>query len=192
MKQLVILISGGGSNLAAVIKAVNEQRIPQAYIGKVIADRDCAGKTHAFAADIPFTMIDRKLGAAAFAQALEDAIPTDAGLIVLAGFLSILPAAVIAKFPQKIINLHPSLLPKFGGAGMYGMHVHRAVIAAGETESGCSVHYVDGGIDTGEIIAQSRCPVLPDDSPETLQARIAPLEHALLVGTIAELLRQSA
>ena len=136
MKHISVLISGGGSNLAAIIQAIGPH----------------------------------------------------SDLVVLAGFLSIMPESIIAKFPRKIINLHPSLLPKFGGAGMYGMHVHRAVIAAGETESGCSVHYVDTGIDTGEIIAQSRCPVLPDDSPESLQARIAPLEHELLVSAINSVL----
>lgn len=188
MKHISVLISGGGSNLAAIIQAIGQQRLKQISISQVIADRDCTGKVHAFAADIPFTMIDRKLGAAAFAQALDAALAPHSDLIVLAGFLSIMPESIIAKFPRKIINLHPSLLPKFGGAGMYGMHVHRAVIAAGETESGCSVHYVDTGIDTGEIIAQSRCPVLPDDSPESLQARIAPLEHELLVSAINSVL----
>lgn len=188
MKKIIVLISGGGSNLAALIQALKQQDIAQAEIIKVIADRDCAGKQHAFNANIPFAMIDRKLGAERFAQALNAAIADEADLIVLAGFLSIVPPSLIARFPRKIINLHPSLLPKFGGAGMYGMKVHQAVIEAGESESGCSVHYVDSGIDTGEIIAQAKVPVLPQDSAADLQQRIAPVEHQLLVKTVAELL----
>lgn len=192
MKKIIVLISGGGSNLAALIQAIAKAQIPNAEIIKVIADRDCAGKHHAFATDIPFCMIDRKLDSATFTQALNTEIPDDCNLIVLAGFLSIVPPSLIERFPHKIINLHPSLLPKFGGAGMYGMHVHRAVIAAGEAESGCSVHYVDSGIDTGEIIAQKRIAILPDESAESLQKRLAPLEHELLVETVAALMQKSA
>ena len=183
--KLTVLISGGGSNLAALLAACEQGDIP-AQVVRVIADRDCAGKQHALSRDIPFTLIDRKLPD--FAALLEAAIPPESDLIILAGFLSIFPAAIVDKFPKKIINLHPSLLPAYGGAGMYGMHVHRAVIAAGEQESGCSVHYVDHGIDTGAVIAQARVPVLPDDDAHSLQARIAPVEHQLLIRTVARLL----
>lgn len=187
-KQLTILISGGGSNLAAIIAATQNGTLDNAQVARVIADRDCAGKNHAFHADIPFTLIDRKLDKATFTEELLAAIPDHTDLIVLAGFLSIVPPDLIARYNGQIINLHPSLLPKFGGAGMYGLHVHQAVIAAGETESGCTVHWVDNGIDTGKIIAQTRVPVLPDDTAETLQKRIAPKEHELLVNTIQTLL----
>lgn len=187
MKQLSVMISGGGSNLKAIIDAIHAGRLP-ANIVRVIADRDCSGKHHALDADIPFTLIDRKLDRYTFASELTQAVPETTDLIVLAGFLSVIPAALVEKYPRKIINLHPSLLPKFGGMGMYGMNVHRAVIAAGEAESGCSVHYVDLGVDTGEIIAQAKVPVLANDSPEALQQRIAPEEHRLLVKTIAGLL----
>ena len=87
-----------------------------------------------------------------------------------------------------MVTWHPSLLPKFGGAGMYGLRVHQAVLDAGERESGCTVHWVDTGIDSGAVIAQARVPVLADDTPESLQARIAPEEHRLLVATVARLL----
>ncbi|MDO4777917.1 MAG: phosphoribosylglycinamide formyltransferase [Cardiobacteriaceae bacterium] len=185
--QLTVLISGGGSNLAALLAACDSGELP-ARVVRVIADRDCAGKQHALSRDIPFTLIDRKLPRDAFARALHDAIPQDSDLVVLAGFLSICPPQVVDAFPRKIINLHPSLLPAYGGAGMYGLHVHAAVIAAGETESGCTVHYVDQGIDTGSIIAQARVPVLPEDDAHNLQRRIAPEEHRLLVHTVARLL----
>lgn len=190
MKNICVLISGSGSTLAALISACRNGIIP-AQINRVIADRDCPGKQHAFAAALPFTMIDRRLTKAQFNAALTAAIPTDSALIVLAGFLSIIPPALTTAFANKIINLHPSLLPKFGGAGMYGSKVHQAVLAAGETESGCSVHYVDNGIDTGAVIAQARVAVFPDDTPATLQQRVQAEEQRLLPAVIARLLQNS-
>lgn len=99
------------------------------------------------------------------------------GLIVLAGFMRLIPAEMVAGYPQRILNIHPALLPKYGGKGMYGMHVHRAVIAAGERESGITIHYVNERYDEGEHLLQARCPVLADDTPERLAARIHGLEH---------------
>lgn len=188
---LTVLISGSGSNLAAIINAIAHKRL-NARIERVIADRDCAGKQHAFSADIPFTLIDRHLPPNEFAEALNHAISEQTNLIVLAGFLSIIPERLIARFPKKIINLHPSLLPKYGGMGMYGKKVHQAVIKAKEQESGCTIHYVDQGIDTGEIIAQARVPVYLQDTPETLQQRIQKQEHELLIHTLTTLLHPKA
>ncbi len=108
----------------------------------------------------------------------------EADILVLAGFLTVLGGAVIDAYGGRIINLHPALLPKFGGEGMWGRHVHEAVLASGEAESGCTVHLVDGGCDTGKILLQRRVPVLPGDTPETLYARIAPCEHEALVAGI--------
>ena len=110
-------------------------------------------------------------------------------LIVLAGFLLKIPTALVAAFPNKIVNLHPSLLPKFGGKGMYGMNVHRAVIFAGEKESGITVHYVNEKYDEGEIILQKKCVVEIFDTPETLAEKIKKLEHEyfpIAVQTIVE------
>ena len=101
--------------------------------------------------------------------------------IVLAGYLSVLTGTIIDEYRNRIINLHPALLPKFGGVGMWGHNVHEAVLAAGEKESGCTVHYVDGGCDTGKIIVQKKVPVMPDDTVDTLYARIAPKEHEAIV-----------
>lgn len=98
--------------------------------------------------------------------------------IVLAGFLWKIPDALIAAFPNKIVNIHPALLPKYGGKGMYGQHVHEAVIANRETESGITIHFVDGHYDHGDIIFQAKCPVNADDTPETLAKKIHVLEHA--------------
>jgi phosphoribosylglycinamide formyltransferase 1 len=97
--------------------------------------------------------------------------------VCLAGYLRLLPGEVLEAFPGRILNIHPALLPKFGGKGMYGLRVHEAVIAAGETESGCTVHYVNERYDEGKIVLQLTCPVLPNDTPETLAARVLQLEH---------------
>ena len=106
------------------------------------------------------------------------------GLIVLAGFLSILTGDILQKFSGRIINLHPALLPKFGGAGMYGANVHQAVLDAGETESGCTVHLVDSGIDTGEILLQRKIPILLGDTAETVAERIHLEEHIAIVEAV--------
>ncbi|MCH5155035.1 MAG: phosphoribosylglycinamide formyltransferase [Clostridiales bacterium] len=107
-------------------------------------------------------------------------------LIVLAGYLGILTAPILDKYKGRVINIHPALLPKYGGKGMYGLHVHEAVIKAGEKKSGATVHYSDSGIDTGKIILQRELDVLPTDTPESLQQRILnEIEHPLLVEAVA-------
>ena len=116
---------------------------------------------------------------------LEHCQKYGAQIIVEAGCLTVLSGDILKNYANKIINLHPALLPKFGGVGMWGHHVHEAVLAAGETESGCTVHLVNEVCDGGEILLQKKVPVLPDDTPETLYARIAPKEHeALLEGLL--------
>lgn len=98
-------------------------------------------------------------------------------ILCLAGFMSLLPASVLGEFSGAILNIHPALLPKFGGQGMFGHHVHEAVVAAKEAESGCTVHHVNEVYDQGGIILQKKCPVLPEDTPTTLAARVLELEH---------------
>jgi phosphoribosylglycinamide formyltransferase-1 len=105
-------------------------------------------------------------------------------LVVLAGFLSILAGKIIEKYSGRIINLHPALLPKFGGDGMYGEKVHRAVLEAGEKESGCTVHLVDAGTDTGPILLQRKVPVLQGDTPDSLAERIHKEEHIAIVEAV--------
>jgi phosphoribosylglycinamide formyltransferase-1 len=107
---------------------------------------------------------------------------------VLAGFLSIIPESIINAYERRIINIHPSLLPRHGGPGMWGHHVHQAVIDAGDTQSGISIHYVTTEVDGGEIIFQASCPVMPDDTPDTLAERIHDLEHTHFPAVIEELL----
>jgi formyltetrahydrofolate-dependent phosphoribosylglycinamide formyltransferase len=111
----------------------------------------------------------------------------DADLLVLAGYLKLLPAPVVRRFRQRAINIHPALLPAFGGPGMYGHRVHEAVLASGASESGATVHYVDEQFDRGPIIAQRTVPVLPDDSADTLAHRVLAVEHELLPEVVLEL-----
>lgn len=112
----------------------------------------------------------------------------DIDLLVLAGFMWLMPAGLVQAFPNRIINIHPALLPKFGGKGMYGHHVHEAVVAAGETESGITIHYVNEHYDEGQIIFQSRCPVLPTDTPQDVARNVQALEHAHYPHVVADVL----
>ena len=112
--------------------------------------------------------------------------------IVLAGFLWLVPPCITAAYPNRIINIHPALLPAYGGKGMYGHHVHEAVLAAGEQQSGITIHYVNDRYDSGDIIFQATCPVLPDDTPDTLAARVHELEYQHFPRVIEETVLKSA
>lgn len=184
MLKIAVLISGGGSNLQSIIDAIESKKIAKVELVYVIADRECSGLERAKKHGIPHALV-KKEEVLAF---LED---KEVDLIVLAGYLSILPANFIARWTGKIINIHPSLLPKFGGKGMHGIHVHRAVLEAKESKSGCSVHYVTEEIDRGEILGQEEVPVLEGDSPESLQKRVLEKEHLLLPRVIAELAQKN-
>ena len=105
-------------------------------------------------------------------------------LVVLAGYLKLVPAPVIARFRDRILNIHPALLPSFGGKGMYGLRVHEAVLASGARESGATVHLVDEAYDRGAVLGQARVPVLPDDTPDRLAARVLEIEHRLLPAAV--------
>jgi phosphoribosylglycinamide formyltransferase-1 len=157
-------------------------------IAAVISDREGAyALERARLAGVPgFTEVpDRNVPRAERRRELSDRIlrrarDFDIALIILAGFLSILEGEILTAYAGRIINIHPSLLPKFGGPGMYGERVHRAVLAAGESESGCTVHLVDRGTDTGPVLLQRKVPVFAGDSPETLAERIHREEHLAL------------
>ena len=190
--RIAVFISGSGSNLQSIIDNIENGNL-NCEISYVIADRECFGLERAEKHGIKSIMLDKKL----FGNKLSDEISAilENGIektdyIVLAGYLSILSESFINKWNRKIINIHPSLLPKFGGKGMNGMNVHKAVIEAKETESGCTIHFVDTGVDTGEIILQIKVPVLSDDTPEILQKRVLEKEHILLIEGIKKLLGQ--
>ncbi len=184
MLQVAVLISGGGSNLQALIDYSGEN---QFEICSVISDRYSSGLERAVEAGIDTFSIDRKKGTKYLSGEINEILKGKADLIVLAGFLSILDKSFIGEWRGRIINIHPSLLPDFGGKGMYGLHVHKAVIEKGVMESGCSVHYVDTGIDTGEIIGQMRLIVDSKWDAETLQQEVLRLEHKLLPETVSKI-----
>ena len=185
MRNIVILVSGGGTNLQRIIDGIESGEIPDAKISLVVADRECYGLTRAENHHIPNRLIRRGKD---FCENLEKHLPEKVDLIVLAGFLSIIPPDFVQKYAGKIINIHPALLPKFGGKGMWGMHVHDAVIRAGEKESGATVHYVTAGIDEGEIILQGKVLVSQTDTPESLAEKIHQVEYEIFPQAIKKVL----
>lgn len=191
-KRIAVLVSGGGSNLQSIIDNIEQGNL-NCEISYVIADRECFGLERAEKSGIKNILLDKKLYKENLLDEINKVLENEeekTDYIVLAGYLSILSDSFIKKWTRKIINIHPSLLPKFGGKGMYGMNVHRAVIEAGEKESGATVHFVDSGIDTGEIITNIKVPVFENDTPEELQKRILEKEHILLIEGIKKLLEQ--
>ena len=195
--NVVVLVSGSGSNLQTLIDAEKAGRLGS-RIAAAVSDRaGVFALERAKKAGVPALVEepDRRLPPEERRRELSGRIMRiagyyDAGLIVLAGFLSILRGEILDRYSGRIINLHPSLLPKYGGAGMYGEKVHRAVLAAGESESGCTVHIVDGGSDTGPILIQRKVPVLRGDTPETLAERIHREEHAAVVDAVVMMERR--
>ena len=175
--NIAVLVSGFGTNLQAIIDSIANGALQGVSIGIVISDRKHAyALTRAQKHGIQASFIPKQ-DTAALLQALKTSAVDG---LVLAGYLSILPKEVIASYAQKIINIHPSLIPAYCGKGFYGIKVHEAVLSASETETGATVHLVDNGIDTGPILLQRRVPVLPLDTPERLQQRVLQAEHALL------------
>ena len=202
MKKVAVLVSGGGTNLQALIDYQAEKGAECPYnICVVISDhKDAFALERAAKAGIPTTVrspysvmgkdvamaADRDSKRTAGSNAmLEDCKKYGAQIVVEAGCLTVLAGDILSVYSDRIINLHPALLPKFGGVGMWGHHVHEAVLAAGEKESGCTVHLVNEVCDGGRILLQKKVPVLPGDTPDSLYARIAPHEHeALLEGLL--------
>lgn len=196
--QIAVLVSGGGTNLQALID--EESRLDKGcpyHIALVVSstknayaiERSEKANIHTEIAS-PFSVMGIEVAQNASIEEKRLAVSNKVlelcknhkiDAIVLAGFLTVLSGKIVDDFSGKIINLHPALLPKFGGVGMWGHNVHEAVLAAGETESGCTVHLVDSGCDTGKILLQRKVPVLPGDTPESLYARIAPVEHEAMV-----------
>lgn len=173
--RLAVFASGSGSNA---------QRLAEYFAGSGIADvaaiycnnPDAYVLERASLLGIPATLFNRETLYAG-SSVLEDLKSREIDWIILAGFLWLVPDYLIKEYPQRIINIHPALLPSYGGKGMYGMKVHEAVIAAGEKQSGITIHHVNELYDEGNIIFQATCQVLPDDTPEMLAAKIHELEY---------------
>lgn len=178
--RVAVAVSGRGSNLQALL-----DRLPAdspAHVVLVLSNRADAGAIDRARA--------RRIATAVLANPADgeewlrhlDAAAID--LLVLAGYLKLVPSPVIARYSGRIINIHPALLPQFGGAGMYGTRVHTAVLASGARETGATVHLVDEEYDRGQILGQARVPVEPGDTPETLAARVLTAEHQLLPAAV--------
>jgi len=197
MMKIAVLVSGGGTNLQALIDYEKAHSDCPYKIALVVSNTKNAyalerAKNAGIKAEIrsPFSVLGKENAEKASRDekriAISEAIlalcrENKIDAIVLAGYLSVLGGKIIDEYSGRIINLHPALLPKFGGVGMWGHNVHEAVLAAHEKESGCTVHLVDSGCDTGEILVQKKVPVLEGDTPDTLYARIAPKEHEAMV-----------
>ena len=181
--HIAVFASGTGTTLQALID--NQQQYSYC-VSLVVTNRECQAQERAQAADIPALLskdwckIDK---------ALTD---HQIQLIVLAGYLAIIPEWICTKWAQRIINIHPSLLPRHGGKGMYGIRVQESVLAAGDTLAGCTVHYVSAEVDGGNCIAQATIDVLPNDTPETLSQRVQAQEKQLLPRTIAEIMQHAS
>ena len=200
MFKTAVLVSGGGTNLQSLIDyqkshadcpykidvVISSTKNAYALERAKTAGIDCVVKS-------PFSVMGKEAAQKASREeknaAVSDAILEECKLrgidgIVLAGYLRVLQGNIIQEYKNKIINLHPALLPKFGGVGMWGHHVHEAVLQSGEKESGCTIHFVTSECDAGKILLQKKVPVLKGDTPDSLYERLAPKEHeAIIEGT---------
>ena len=186
VKNIVLFASGSGSNAQRILEYF--QNHPNIRVAALFSNNpEAYALKRAENFNVPaitFTRAEFKDG-----TVLEKVKSFHPELIVLAGFLLLMPEGFVKEYPNKIINIHPALLPKYGGKGMYGHHVHAAVVAAQEAESGITIHYVNEHFDEGEAILQERCPVRPGDSAEEVAARVLELEHQHFAPTIERLLR---
>lgn len=190
--RIAVFVSGGGTNLQALIDAVSSEML-RARIVMVLADRPgCYAFKRAAEHGIETVLIDRKIGTpeSREMQMIEVLENFRVEWIVLAGFLGILPRAIVRRYRNHILNIHPSLIPKYAGKGFYGVRVHQAVLASADTITGVTAHLVDEGIDTGKILLQRTVPVLPGDTAETLYDRLRPVEHQTLVDAVKILISE--
>ncbi|MFU8860612.1 MAG: phosphoribosylglycinamide formyltransferase [Cyclonatronaceae bacterium] len=190
--RIAVFASGGGTNFQALIDEINRGNLNAVITGLISNRNDAGAISRARKYRIPVNIVKRAdyTSDDAFGEELNQILQEwDPAIIVLAGYMQKIPANVIDAFPGRIINIHPALLPKFGGKGLYGIRVHQAVLDAGEKISGCSVHIVTNEYDEGPVIGQISVPVNTGDTPEVLAARILAEEHKLLpvvTGTLLE------
>lgn len=184
--KLAVFASGAGSNAQKLIDYFRNTSL--ARVALIVCNKPGAGVLAiAEKEGIPSLLVEKEafLRGDAYLPQLQEA---GIGFLVLAGFLWKIPQALIDAYPRRIVNIHPALLPKFGGKGMYGQYVHEAVLQAGEMETGITIHYVDEHYDNGDIIFQTACPILEGDTPETIAHRIHQLEHLHYPRVVEELL----
>ncbi|XP_065862501.1 phosphoribosylglycinamide formyltransferase, chloroplastic-like [Euphorbia lathyris] len=189
-KKLAVFVSGGGSNFKSIHHACLQGSIHGDIVSVVTNKHGCGGAEYARSNKIPVLLFPRTkddcggLSSIDLVTALRD---LEVDFVLLAGYLKLIPSELIRTFPKCILNIHPALLPAFGGKGYYGMNVHKAVIASGARYSGPTIHFVDEHFDTGRILAQRVVPVLVNDTPEELAARVLREEHGLYVEVITAL-----
>lgn len=180
MMRVAVLASGGGTNLQALLDTC--QGSAPARVVVVISNKATAGALErARKAGVATEVLDDPSDGAKIVSLLRS---YDTGLVVLAGYLKLVPEVVVQAYENRMLNIHPALLPSFGGPGMYGHHVHEAVLASGATVSGPTVHVVTTEYDRGPIVAQWPVPVSADDTPDTLAARVLEVEHQLLPAVV--------
>lgn len=185
--RIAVLVSGGGTNLQALLDGLEKGDSPGKITLVVSNRREAYGLERARKAGVEALYIGRgnypeaDTRGTALLEALES---RNIQWVVLAGYLDILPPALTRRFPNRILNIHPALIPAFCGMGFHGLKVHEAAIERGVKISGATVHFVDEGADTGPILSQEAVPVLPDDTPETLQKRVLTVEHKLLLEAV--------
>ena len=182
--KIAVFVSGGGTNLQNIIDAIEDGTLPNVEISMVMTDRDCYAIERSLEKDIRTYVLDRKT----FSEDAEhNLIDEEIDLIVLAGFLTILSPEFTSKWGSKMINIHPALLPKFGGKGMYGAKVHKAVLEANEKTSGATVHYVTAGVDEGQIICQGIFEIEEGDEVVDLQRKVAEVEGKIFIEAIKQI-----
>lgn len=186
MKRIALFASGSGSNAEKIAEYFADNA--EVDVSLVVSNNPKAGVIErSRRLHIPVVLFDRTTfyDTNKITQLL---LNQNIDLIVLAGFMWLMPADLVRTFPNKIVNIHPALLPKFGGKGMYGHFVHEAVAAAGETESGITIHYVNERYDEGQIIFQASCPVVPTDTPDDIARKVQALEHTHYPRVVADVL----
>ena len=178
--RIAVAVSGRGSNLEALLRALGPGAPARVVV--VLSNRaDAGGLARAQAHGVATEVLADPADAGEWLERLGR---HEADLLVLAGYIRLVPAGVIERYRGRILNVHPALLPAFGGKGMYGRRVHEAVLARGDRESGATVHLVDEVYDGGAVLAQARVPVLPGDDPDRLAARVLEVEHRLLPAVV--------
>jgi phosphoribosylglycinamide formyltransferase-1 len=184
--QIAVFASGGGSNALKIIEYFKHSEV--ARVALVVSNKQNAGVLSIAAEHgIPTQIIDRQ-GFYETEELLDILKRFEINFVVLAGFLWLAPGYLVRAFSRKILNIHPALLPKFGGKGMYGHHVHEAVKATGETETGITVHFVNEHYDEGDFVFQASCPVALEDSPEDIARNVLVLEHRFFPQTIEKVI----
>ena len=188
--NVAVFASHGGSDLQAIIDGCKNNKMNAQVVAVISNNSDSMALQRARNEKIPaYHLSAKKSGSEdSLAKEILDVLSKHGvDMIFLAGYMRMLHISVLEKYDHRIFNIHPALLPKFGGKGMYGMNVHKAVIEAGETETGVTIHRVNAEYDSGEIVAQTKVPVMEGDTPETLAARVLAREHEFLVEVLSDI-----